>query len=57
MADRYLLESAIPPVFPDGLLLEDDSGVLLLEDGAVAVLSKLAGPRQSLAGKGGGLAG
>ena len=31
MADRYLLESAIPPVFPDGFTLEDGSGVLILE--------------------------
>jgi len=31
MADRYLLESGSP----DGFLLEDGSGVLLLEEGGV----------------------
>lgn len=31
MADKYLLELALPPVNVDGYLLEDGSGVLLLE--------------------------
>lgn len=51
MADRYLLESAIPIIAPDGYLLEDGTGVLLLEDGGVT------GRIFVLAGEGGGLAG
>lgn len=38
MADRYLLESGAP----DGYLLEDSSGVLLLEGGLIEIASGLA---------------
>ena len=59
MADRYLLESGAP----DGYLLEDGTGVMLLETPpAGRIMSSLAGSgglasHGGLAGMGGGLAG